>query len=125
MWVDREGREEPLATPLLPYRSPSISPDGTQVAVDVLDPEGSDIWIHDPERGTETRFTTDPAEDRAPLWTPDGERVVFWSDREGQPALFQKLADTPGDAERLMTGSSGTVRIQPTSWSADGQTLLY
>ena len=125
VWVDREGREEPLASPLLPYSTPSVSPDGTRVAVDVFDGQVSDIWIHDLSRGTETIFTTDPALDRSPLWTPDGERVVFQSNREGQPALFWKLVDGPGDAERLMTGSGSIAVIQPTSWSADGQTLLF
>ena len=99
--------------------------DGTRVVVDVLGPEGADIWIHDLSRGTETILTTDPAEDRNPLCTPDGEWVVFASTREGQVALFQKRADTPGDAERLMAGSEGTAFLQPTSWSADGQTLLF
>ena len=125
VWVDREGREEPLATPVLPYGTPSVSPDGTRVAVDVLGPEDQNIWIHDLSRGTETILTTDPAEDDSPLWTPDGEWVVFASDREGQEGLFQKRADTPGDAERLMTGSEGRAFIQPMSWSADGQTLLF
>ena len=123
--MNREGREEPLDTPLRPYRSPSVSPDGTRVAVDVADPEGGDIWLHDLERGTETRLTTDPARDYAPLWTPDGERVVFASKREGLDTLFQKLADTPGPAERVMTASDGSRIIQPTSWAAEGQTLLY
>ncbi len=125
VWVDREGREEPLATPPLPYRSPSVSPDGTRVAVEIGGPEGDNIWIHDLSRGTETILTTDPADDYGPLWTPDGEWVVFASEREGQVGLFQKHADTPGDAEHLMTGSEGTAVIQPTSWSPDGQTLLF
>ena len=124
VWVDREGREEPLAMPLGPYQNPRVSPDGLRVAVDVLDPENSDIWIHDLVRGTETRLTTDPANDFAPLWTPDGGRVVFTSDREGQPALFLKHADTPGDAEQLGT-SSDRAGIAPTSWSDEGQTLLF
>ena len=124
VWVDREGREEPLATPLRPYRTPSISPDGLRVAVDVLDPENSDIWIHDTVRGTETILTTDPANDTAPLWHPDGMRVVFASQRDGRLALLQKLADTPEEAEHLVT-SSGTNVIQPTSWADDGQTLLF
>ena len=125
VWVDREGREEPLATPVLAYRAPRVSPDGTRVAVEVIGPAGTDIWIHDLSRGTETILTTGPANDRTPLWTPDGEWVVFASDREGQVGLFQKRADTPGDAEHLMAGSEGTSFIQPTSWSPDGQTLLF
>ena len=124
VWVDREGREEPLAMPLGPYRSPSVSPDGRRVALDVIHPENSDIWVHDLVRGTETLLTTDPANDTAPLWTPDGEWVVFDSTREGQPALFQKHADTPGDAERLVA-SSGNTFIRPASWSDEGRTLLF
>ena len=125
VWVDRDGREEPLATPLLPYRAPRVSPDGTRVAVDVVDPGGGDIWIHDLSRGTETLLTPDPADDYGPLWTPDGEWVVFTSTREGQMGLFQKRADAPGDAEHLMAASDGLAVIQSTSWSADGQTLLF
>ena len=125
VWVDREGREEPLDSPLLPYRTPHVSPDGRRVAVDVIDPDGGDIWIHDLSRGTEAILTTDPADDFAPLWTPDGERVVFTSTREGQVALLQKLADTPGDAEHLMTGGEGVRTIEAVDWSADGQELLF
>ena len=103
--------------------APNVSPDGLQVAVDLL-AEGEDIWIHDLVRGTETILTTHPARDLSPLWTPDGERVVYCSIREGQPALFQKRADTPGDAEHLVT-SRANVFIQPTSWSDEGRTLLF
>ena len=125
VWVDREGREEPLATPLLPYQRPRISPDGTRVAVDVAEPGGADIWIHDLSRGTETRLTTDPANDRAPFWTPDGERVVFESNREGSLGLFWKLADAPGDAERLMTETSGAATLEASSWSPDGRLAFF
>ena len=124
VWVDRAGREEPLETPALAYERPRVSPDGTRVAVDVDDESaGDDIWIHDLARGTETRLTTDPANDRSPLWTPDGERVVFSSEREGQASLFWKPVDTPGDAERL--SASEARFFSPVAWSADGQTLLF
>ena len=126
VWVDRQGREEPLSTPVENLSSPRVSPDGTRVAFGLVGPDrGSDIWIHDLVRGTETLFTTDLSNSRYPLWTPDGAGVVFASDRDGSPALFQKLVDTPGAAERLMTASPGRTVIQPLSWSADGQTLVY
>ena len=126
VWVDRAGREEPLATPSVSYQRPRVSPDGARVAVDVADSDGTDIWVHDLARGTETRLTTDPADDRAPLWSPDGARVVFASNRDGgQEALFWKLADGPGDAEHLMSPGEARATIEASAWSVDGQTLLF
>ena len=93
------------------------------MAVD--DSEGGDIWLHDLERGTETRFTSDPAADRAPLWSPDGEHLVFASDRDGPAALFWKRVNAPGPAELLATASDGLTAIEADTWSADGQTLVF
>ena len=85
VWVDREGREESVAAPLRAYGNLDISPDGALVAVDVRDPETQlgDIWLWDLARETLDRLTLDPRSDRAPVWTPDGRRVVFSSLREG------------------------------------------
>ena len=67
VWVDREGREEPLETEPRPYRSVRISPDGQRVAVVVAGPndDGSteDVFIHDLRRGVATRFTFQPGRD--------------------------------------------------------------
>ena len=125
VWVDREGDETLLDSPPLDYTRPRVSPDGTRVAVDVGGAGASDIWIHDLGRGTEAILTTDATIDRAPLWTPDGERVVFYSDRDGSAALFSKLVDTPGEAELVMAGSEGTTFIEPSAWSDDGRTLVF
>ena len=124
VWVDREGGETPLDSPVLSYRRPRVSPDGTRVAVDVGIAGESDIWIHDLRRGTEAILTTDATIDRAPLWTPDGERVVFHSDRDGG-GLFSKLVDAPGEAELVMTARAGAPFIEPGAWSADGRTLVF
>ena len=124
VWVDREGSETPLDSPLLGYRRPRVSPDGTRVAVDVRAGGSVSIWIHDLGRGTEAILTTDATNDRAPLWTPDGERVLFFSDRDGG-GLFSKVVDTPGEAELVMTGREGTTYIEPDAWSADGRTLVF
>ena len=124
VWVDREGSETPLDSPVLGYTRPRVSPDGTRVAVDVGAGGTADIWIHDLERGTEAILTTDATADRAPLWTPDGERVVFYSNRDGG-GLFSKLVDTPGEADLVMTVREGTTFIEAGAWSADGRTLVF
>jgi eukaryotic-like serine/threonine-protein kinase len=123
VWVNRQGREEPIAAPLRAYMYPRISPDGTRVALDIRDQE-NDIWIWDLKRQTLTRLTFDPGLDRAPVWTPDGRRVIFSSQAQnsGQGNLFWKPADGTGSAERLTT--SGDAQY-PSSISPDGTRLVY
>ena len=121
VWVDRQGREEPLGTPLAPYESPRVSPDGRFVAVEVRNSENSDVSIYDGERGTLTRLTFDPGADGFPIWAPDGARVVFSSDRDGVLNIYERAADGTGRAQRLTTSDTGQ---WPQSWSADGQSLV-
>ena len=106
VWVDREGRVDVLpGIPQDGYISVRVSPDGTRLALESF--STSDLWIYDVARGTLSRLTTDPARDNNPLWTLDGERVVFGSDREGPWGLFWVSADGTGDVERLLTDDVG------------------
>ena len=120
VWIDRNGRQEPIPAPPRAYVYPRLSPDGTQVAFDVRDQE-QDIWIWHFARRTLTRLTFDPGWDRYPVWTPDGRRIVFSSQRAGGAALFWQASDGTGTAERLTEGES----IQyGSSISPDGTTLV-
>ena len=74
VWVDREGREDPVVAAPQAYQEFTLSPDGTQLAVRVTG-DNTDVWIYDLLRDTSTRLTFDPAGERFPLWTPDGQRV--------------------------------------------------
>ena len=123
VWVDREGREEPLAAEPGSYTTPRVSPDGTRVAVDRQDNE-PDVWVYSVERRTLTRVTTDPATDGHPLWTLDGERLVFQSTRGGGRGLFWKAADGTGTTERLMESTSGAF-VGPSGWSPSGESLIF
>ena len=124
VWVDREGREEPLGAAPRPYSYPRLSPDGTRVAVDSRDPE-SEIWVWDIARETLTRLTFDPGFDRFPLWSPDGRRIAFSSQRDGSRGnLFWQAADGTGQAERLADERDSNSQVFPTSFSPDGTRLL-
>ena len=69
--------------PLRSYTFPSLSPDGTRLAVGTNDEE-VDIWTWDFRHGPPlTRLTTDPDVDIAPIWTSDGRRIIFASGRLG------------------------------------------
>jgi serine/threonine-protein kinase len=123
VWVDRKGQEQPIAkAPLRAYTYLRISPDGAKVALDVRD-EQNDIWTWDFARETPTRLTFDPGLDRAPIWSPDGRRIAFSSQREGGIGnLFWQAADGTGRVEKL-----SDLRTQqfPTSFSPDGTKLLF
>ena len=87
VWVDRQGREEAIkAAPARPYSSPRLSPDGTRVALDIRDQE-NDVWVWDFARETLIRVTSDPGIDQAPVWMPDGRRLVFSSQAGGAVGL--------------------------------------
>ena len=120
VWVDRARQTEPVGAEPGAYRIARISPDGTRVAVDTSGEENDDVWIYHLARNTLTRLTFDAAVDDAPLWTPDGSRVVFQSAREGG-GLFWKAADGTGEVERLLEQSDSP---QPHSWSADGRLVF-
>ena len=106
VWVDRQGNELPLNVPARQHFGPRLSPDGTRLAVFILDLENIDVWVSELARGTLSRLTDDPALDLSPLWTPDGERVVFASNRDGPWGLFWVAADGTGEAEHLLEPSS-------------------
>ena len=125
VWVDRDGREDPL-TELAPagYQSLDVSPDGARLAIERNDGASpSDVWIYDLARKTLSPLTTDPAEDQTPLWTPDGRQIVFGSARDGTRGLYRRNADGTGAAERLYTDEATDLHLS--TWSTDGAALVF
>jgi serine/threonine-protein kinase len=122
VWVDREGREEPLAVEPQGYVRPRISPDGTKIALAVGNPE-SDIWIWEFSRQTLTRLTFAPETDDFPVWTPDGQQVVFSSRRGGGMSnIYLKAADGTGAVEALTDASADQFSH---AFSPDGNHLVF
>ena len=119
VWVDRQGQEEPLTTPPGRYNYARLSPDGTRVALDVRDQGNISIW--DVRRQRMAQLTFDPALDSLPVWSPDGQRLVWASQRAGPLNLYWQAADGTGAAERL--GESRNAQ-RPSSFTPDGQLLL-
>jgi Tol biopolymer transport system component/DNA-binding winged helix-turn-helix (wHTH) protein len=118
VWVSRNGGEQLLAAPARYYDTPGLSPDGRRVAV------GTDgqVWLYDFSRETLTRFTFEGSENQDPVWTPDGKRIAFESNKEGPSNVFWQLADGSGGLERLTTSEYND---NPRSWSPDGQLLAF
>ena len=121
VWVDRKGHEEPIKAPPRAYGSPRISPDGTRLLLGITDQESNDIWIWDLERETLRRLTFAPGSDALALWTPDGRRIIFTSDRAGVLNLYSQAADGTGAADRLTTSANQQF---PSSISPDGTLVV-
>jgi WD40-like Beta Propeller Repeat len=124
VWVDRQGREDPLKAAPHAYYNPRLSPDGTRVALDVREQEG-DIWIWDLARETLTRLTLEPTFEQYGVWTPDGRAVIFTSSplRGGNAprSLFRQAADGTGTVEQL---TEGGVPQFPSTVTPDGTALI-
>ncbi|MDA2930287.1 hypothetical protein MYX84_10115 [Acidobacteria bacterium AH-259-O06] len=106
------------------YSNPALSPDDKQVAVCLRDPQTRtrDIWLFDLIRGTASRFTFDPADDVNPVWSQDGSRIVFTSNRKGVRDIYQKMADGTGEDEILLE-SNEPKAVE--DWSLEGRFILY
>lgn len=119
-WLDRSGREA-AAIVRGDYRGLVLSPDERRVAMH--SPGGDqDIWMLDVVRGVASRFTFESSVERDPVWSPDGQRVAFWSDRGKTHGIYEMAASGTGEARLLVAGSTiGS----PRDWSPDGRYLLY
>src|SRR5207249_3289945 len=75
------------------------------------------------ERGTMPRLTFDATQDNSsPIWSPQGDRIVFNSHRNGKWGLYTKRADGTGDEEKLLESD---FLVIPMSWSSGGKFLVY
>ena len=119
-WFDREGKQLTSVGEPGVYFTFSVSPDETRAAVSRAD--SGDIWVFDLSRGVSSRFTFDPVSELTHTWSPDGERLVFSSTRDGAYNLYLKPASGAGEAELLLQTDNNK---GPRDWSRDGRLILY
>jgi Tol biopolymer transport system component len=122
-WFDTQGKRAGTVGDPGDYYNPTISPDGSRVAVGLGGAAAQrDIWILDVARGTSTRFTFDPAQDDFPAWSPDGKTIVFSSARGGILDLYSGPADSPGQEKLLLHTDEQKLDGR---WTKDGRFLLF
>jgi serine/threonine-protein kinase len=121
--VDRSSIVQHLDVPPNQYLGPRLAPDGSRLAVQT-DGERSVIWTYDLSGETAIQRLPGDGNNYRPLWTPDGERIAFASDRDGPISIYWQNSDGSGVAERLTAAEDGTAHW-PDAWSPDGRTLAY
>jgi serine/threonine protein kinase len=122
--IDRLGRVESLKAPAGGYVTPRVSPNGRQLALGTDDGNDADVWTYELDETGPVRRLTFGGRNRFPIWSNDGQRLAFQSDREGDLGIFWQRADTPGTAERLTKPEKGVEHV-PESWSPTGNAFLF
>ena len=125
VWVSRNGEAERLAFDQGQFRSPRLSPDGSKLLVRSWTGSKSVIELMDLRRNVTSPLTTVGDSNSFPVWSPDGERVAFQSNRDGPYIMFVMPADGSGTPERLLDTSKLQQFLQPYSWSPEGELLLF
>jgi eukaryotic-like serine/threonine-protein kinase len=122
VWLDRTGAAQEMTSVVsADLFAPRISPDGLRVAYEGTESANGDVWIYDTLRATRSRLTTDPNGDAGPIWSPDGESIIFRSGTD-RGSLFLRKADGSGTAAVL---AATGFNVAPTDWSPDGRRVLY
>jgi eukaryotic-like serine/threonine-protein kinase len=124
-WFDRSGHQlggvgAPFPSTQL---SPALSPDGRRIALYRRVNGNLDVWLLDVERGVPTRFTFNSGDEGPPLWSRDGSRIVFNSNRKDVLDLYQKSASGAAGDEALLLQDAQNKIVS--DWSPDGRFLLY
>ncbi len=122
-WFDRSGKRRASVGEAARYGTLQLSPDEKQVAFEKLDGDGrhANLWLVDLARGSTSRLTSTVGSDYAPVWSPDGSRLLFGSARPGLANLFEIGAG--GSAEKPIFHDGQDKN--PLDWSRDGRFALF
>ncbi len=121
-WLSRDGTIKTVMPESRAFLEPSISPDGTRIAIAMQDNQQNGIWIYDLPTGTFSRLAQIDAAG-TPVWTSDGSRVIYVGvgdkDRFG---IWSQAADGGSPPEKLLDVPTLTVGV---AVSPDNRSLIY
>jgi serine/threonine protein kinase len=127
-WMDRSGKELGRIGQPAVEANPTLSPDGSRVAVDISDEKANnvDVWIESTTGAANSRFTFDPSEEVTAVWSRDGKMIAYRSAGGIGASLFLKPATgLEREKKRFTLPAASMDDLIPNSWSLDGQQILF
>jgi serine/threonine-protein kinase len=116
-WLDESGNTRPLLPVPGNYLSPTLSPDGSRLALI----SGGDIWLYQLGNGSMTRLTFGGGYSN-PLWTVDGRYILFRALSQHARGIWWIRSDGIGQPQSLTQSNNPQL---PCSFSADGKRLAF
>jgi serine/threonine protein kinase/Tol biopolymer transport system component len=131
-WFDRAGNSTGSVGPEGDYPDFRLSPNGDTLAVSLADPKlwNPDIWLTDLTRGSQSRITSGSALNASSVWSPDGTRILFRTNRNGATELYEKSAGGGGNEDVVLTEETQLAagiqspNLVPSDWSPDGRYVI-
>jgi Tol biopolymer transport system component len=123
---DRNGNSSGSARASADYADAgSFSPDGKRIALGLNVPPGTNnlsIWLHDFASNSSSRFSFDPSSNWSPVWSPNGDKILFTSNRTGPFNLYAKDSSGAGNEELVLKSDNW---LLPDDWTASPETIVY
>ena len=126
-WMDRSGKElGRIGDPAI-MANPTLSPDGSRIAVDISDQKANnvDIWIEATTRAANSRFTFDPSEEVVGVWSRDGSMLAYrMANADGASLYLKSASGLERERNRFTTPKATMDDYIPNSWSLDNRQIL-
>jgi eukaryotic-like serine/threonine-protein kinase len=127
-WMDRSGKDLGRIGEPAVMCNPAISPDGSRFAVDISDQKANnvDIWLESTKGVSNSRFTFEPAEEVAAVWSRDGKTVAYRSAGNSQELSGLMLKPASGlEHEKRLLKVRPSDDIIPNSWSPGDKEIMF
>jgi eukaryotic-like serine/threonine-protein kinase len=133
-WIDRTGTAlASIGAPDGDYTDFRLSPDESQLAASLFDAKSNaiEIWLTDLARRSAFRWAPAGLLTASALWSPDGTRVTFRSNRNGIVEFFERSAAGGGTDRPVLSGKTSLaaqlppLNLIPTDWSPDGRRIMF
>ncbi len=124
-WIDRTGKTLGTAADPASYNEVVLAPDQKRLLVASGSRTQSEISLIDLDSNLKSRLTFNAGYDHSPLWSPDGQQMIYTSREEGGGFKAILRDFRTGSEKVLFDATRGPIPLAVTSWSPDGDRILF